>query len=115
MKFKFFILILFSTFILNESALAQCANKIDVTSEIDATTELGKITIEVTSDEEYSCTLLIETAEGETVVEEQRNSGNKTIEFSNLETGLLYSVWVRFPDSQNIICSSLRKTVFLKR
>lgn len=113
MKFKILTLLLFSIIFLQESLMAQCNNKIDVTSKIEESTKSGTISVQVTGNEDYIIKLLIESAEGDTLVKEENHSGNSTTEFSNLKTGVLYTVWVEFSDSQDFICRSLRKSVAL--
>ena len=113
MKLKFFILFILGVLFLHENLLAQCTNRIDVSSTVDENSQNGIISVQVSSNEEFSIKLLIESAEGDTVVKEENHSGNSTIEFSDLSTGVLYTVTVQFSDSQDFICRSLRKTVFL--
>ena len=114
MKFRIFIFFVFTMFFMHASAWAQCDNSISITSKISNPTELGSISVEIKSDASFNCTLLIETADNTIAISEEKGRGNKTIRFADLKKNVLYTVWVHFPNSKDFVCSSLRKSVFLK-
>lgn len=113
MKYKVLILILMmlgGTL----SADAQCENKISVSSNVNESSSTGLIEVDVKSNYKFTCVLNYETATGSARMEEKKGNGNKTIQFSNLELGKLYSVEVKFSGSKEFLCSKFSKTIIFK-
>jgi hypothetical protein len=101
-------------FFTSSMSYAQCEHSVAFKSEINKEVELGSISADITSNERFICSLVIESASGTEIVDETKGSGNQTVLFSGLKIGILYSVKIKFPDNEEFVCSNLRKSIFLK-
>ncbi len=96
------------------SAFPQCTNKISVDSNVNPTKTTGVILVDIKSDTNYTCTLLVETASGDVLVSKKKARGNKKLEFKDLNLDKLYSIKVVFSNEKDFLCSSLSKKIILK-
>ena len=101
-------------FFASSMSYAQCDHSVAFKSEINKEVEFGSISADITSNERFICSLVIESASGTVIVDEIKGRGNETVLFSDLKSGIMYSVKINFPDNEDFICSKIRKSIFLK-
>jgi len=114
MKYKLALLSFVLILIGSISGHAQCVNQISVTSSVNESSAKGFVEVSIKSDTRFTCVIKSETATNSIVIEEKGGNGNKKIQFSGLELGEMYSIEVKFSNSEDFLCSILTKSILFK-
>jgi hypothetical protein len=113
MKRVVLVLFLLAGLFLHRNLFAQCDSSIKLVKAKNDRTKVqngGEIEILVTSNRDYTCTLLLEKGSGPEKLVEKKGVGTQKIRFDGLNKDELYRVVVEFPGEKNNRCRAFQES-----
>lgn len=103
MRLSIFCVVLVLLFSATSKALAQCEQKIEITTEVLGDT--GKVTVRLGSVENYYCVLYAYEEGKKNKIADNTGSG-RLIEFEKLEQKVYYKIEITFNERKERLCQS---------